>query len=290
MNENRNRDNYAYFKTISTRWMDNDIYGHVNNVTYYSYFDTVANSYLIERAGLDIQSATSVGFVVASSCDYHAPIAFPQIIEAGFRVNELGSKSVQYGIAIFNDQQQQACASGIFTHVWVDRASGKSIAIPEQIRQALMGKILTRDTLASAVGDEIGVSDWYEITQENVNKFADVTSDHQFIHIDPEKAAQTPFGGTIAHGFYTVSMLSHFAGTGCGVTVEGMTMGVNYGCDKLRFIQPVRVGSRIRGRSVLTAAVEKKPGQFLFTSQMTVEIEGMDKPALIADWLTMVFV
>ncbi|MGK0374777.1 MAG: acyl dehydratase [Arenicella sp.] len=153
-----------------------------------------------------------------------------------------------------------------------------------------MAKILTADTLASAVGEEIGVSEWYQVTQENVNKFADVTSDHQFIHIDPEKAAETPFGGTIAHGFYTLSMLSHFAGTGCGVAVEGMTMGVNYGCDKLRFIQPVRVGSRIRGRAVLTAAVEKKPGQFLFTSQMTVEIEGQDKPALIADWLTMVFV
>jgi len=153
-----------------------------------------------------------------------------------------------------------------------------------------MAKLLTPDTLASAVGEEIGVSEWYEVTQENVNKFADVTSDHQFIHVDPVKAAETPFGGTIAHGFYTLSMLSHFAETGCGVAVEGTKMGVNYGCDKLRFIQPVRVGSRIRGRSVLTDAVEKKPGQYLFTSQMTVEIDGMNKPALIADWLTMVFV
>ncbi len=153
-----------------------------------------------------------------------------------------------------------------------------------------MGKILTPDTIESAIGKEIGVSQWYEITQDNVNKFADVTSDHQFIHIDPEKAAETPFGGTIAHGFYTLSLLSHFAQSGCGVVVEGATMGVNYGCDKLRFIQPVRVGSQIRGRSTLTAAVEKKPGQYLFTSQMTVEIDGLDKPALIADWLTMVFV
>ena len=153
-----------------------------------------------------------------------------------------------------------------------------------------MGKLLTPETIESAIGQEIGVSEWYEITQDNVNKFADVTSDHQFIHIDPDKAAQTPFGGTIAHGFYTLSLLSHFAESGCGVAVEGTKMGVNYGCDKLRFIQPVRVGSRIRGRSVLTAAIEKKPGQYLFTSQMTVEIEGVDKPALIADWLTMVFV
>ena len=153
-----------------------------------------------------------------------------------------------------------------------------------------MGKLLAPNDIESAVGEEIGVSEWYDVTQENVNKFADVTSDHQFIHIDPVKAAETPFGGTIAHGFYTLSMLSHFSETGCGVAVEGTKMGVNYGCDKLRFIQPVRVGSRIRGRSVLTSAVEKKPGQYLFTSQMTVEIEGLDKPALIADWLTMVFV
>lgn len=153
-----------------------------------------------------------------------------------------------------------------------------------------MGKVLTPDQLASAIGDEIGVSEWYEVTQDNVNKFADVTSDHQFIHIDTEKAADTPFGGTIAHGFYTLSMLSHFSETGCGVIIEGTKMGVNYGCDKMRFIQPVRVGSRIRGRSVLIDAVEKKPGQYLITSKMTVEIEGLDKPALIADWLAMVFV
>ena len=153
-----------------------------------------------------------------------------------------------------------------------------------------MSKVLTPETLDAAIGQEIGVSEWYEVTQENVNLFADVTADHQFIHIDPEKAAQTPFGGTIAHGFYTLSMLSHFAETGCGVVLENTKMGVNYGCDKLRFIQPVRVGSRIRGRAVLSSAVEKSSGQYLFTSKMTVEIEGSEKPALIADWLTMIFV
>lgn len=153
-----------------------------------------------------------------------------------------------------------------------------------------MAKLLTLDTMQSEVGAEIGVSDWFEVTQQNVNTFADVTKDHQFIHTDPVEAAKTPFGGTIAHGFYTMSMLSHFAENGCGVSVEGATMGVNYGCDKLRFIQPVRVGSRIRGRSVLTSAIEKKPGQYLFTQTITVEIEGSDKPALIAEWLTMAFV
>ncbi len=137
MSQTTRRDGYYYFKTINTRWMDNDIYGHVNNVTYYSYFDTVANCYLIEEAGLDIQNAETVGFVVASSCEYHAPIAFPQTIEAGFRVNKLGSKSVEYGIAIFSDAQEAACASGLFTHVFVDLKSGKSVGIPNQIRQAL---------------------------------------------------------------------------------------------------------------------------------------------------------
>lgn len=150
--------------------------------------------------------------------------------------------------------------------------------------------MLTQDTLASAIGQETGVSDWFEITQDNVSTFADVTKDHQFIHIDPEKAAQTPFGGTIAHGFYTLSMLSHFAESGCGVGIKGATMVVNYGCNKIRFIAPVRVGSRIRGRSVLADAVEKKPGQYLLTQAMTVEIEGSDNPALVAEWLTMVFV
>ncbi len=153
-----------------------------------------------------------------------------------------------------------------------------------------MGRLLTPDNIDTAVGTEIGVSEWFEVTQENVNLFADVTNDHQFIHVDPERAAQTPFGGTIAHGFYTMSMLSHFAENGCGVSIEGAKMGVNYGCDKLRFIQPVRVGSRIRGRATLLSVQEKNPSQFLLKQEMIVEIEGSDKPALIAEWLTMAFV
>jgi len=142
--------------------------------------------------------------------------------------------------------------------------------------------------MQAAVGEESGVSDWVEVTQENVNLFADVTKDHQFIHIDPERAAETPFGGTIAHGFLSLSMLSHFAETGFGVWVENATMGVNYGFDKVRFINPVRVGSRIRGRATLMSAEEKTPGQFVFKQAVTVEIEGSDKPALIAEWIGMV--
>lgn len=131
------RNAYFYFNEITTRWMDNDVYGHVNNVTYYSYFDTIANSYLIEQGGLDIESTEDVGFVVASSCQYLASIQFPDKIEAAFRVNKLGTKSVEYGIAIFKQGAAQASAHGTFTHVFVNRASGKSTPIPEKIRHAL---------------------------------------------------------------------------------------------------------------------------------------------------------
>jgi len=137
MNEARSRDNYFYFKALNTRWQDNDVYGHVNNVTYYSYFDTTSNCYLIEQGGLDIHKSPSIGLVVASSCEYHQPIAFPQMLEGAFRVNKLGTKSVEYGLAIFNTEHIEACATGRVTHVFVDRASGKSIAIPDDIRRAL---------------------------------------------------------------------------------------------------------------------------------------------------------
>ncbi len=150
--------------------------------------------------------------------------------------------------------------------------------------------LLKREEIESAVGGHIGVSEWFEVTQKDIDQFADITRDHQFIHIDPEQAAQTPFGGTIAHGFFTMSMLSHFSMTGCGLDVEGSKMGLNYGCDKLRFLSPVRIGSRIRGNATLASVVEKKPGEFLFKSNMKVEIEGSDTPALIAEWLTMVIV
>ncbi len=151
-----------------------------------------------------------------------------------------------------------------------------------------MTKLLTKDEFEGAVGQTIGVSDWFDVTQADVDTFAQVTRDHQFIHVDPDKAAQTPFGGTIAHGFFTMSLLSYFAENGCAVTVADAKMGLNYGCDKLRFLQPVRVGSRIRGNAVLMSVVEKKPGQFLFKSNMTVEIEGSDTPALVAEWLTLI--
>jgi acyl-CoA thioester hydrolase len=131
------RADYRVFYPINTRWSDNDIYGHVNNVTYYSYFDTAANRYLIEEGGLDISDGSIVGYVVNSGCEYHAPITYPETIEAGVRVDRLGNSSVQYGIAIFREGEEQAAAHGHFVHVFVDRAADKSVPIPENLRTAL---------------------------------------------------------------------------------------------------------------------------------------------------------
>jgi acyl-CoA thioester hydrolase len=131
------RGDYKVFYPITTRWSDNDIYGHVNNVTYYSYFDSAANRYLIEEGGLDISDGTIVGFVVNSGCEYHAPITYPENIEAGVRVDKLGNSSVQYGIAIFKEGEAEAAAHGHFVHVFVERAENKSVPIPDSLRTAL---------------------------------------------------------------------------------------------------------------------------------------------------------
>ncbi len=148
-------------------------------------------------------------------------------------------------------------------------------------------KVYTRETVKELVGQELGVSDWVEVPQEMVNEFADLTNDHQFIHVDPERAAQTPLGGTIAHGFLTLSLLGGMVEV-AQILIKGATMGFNYGFEKLRFLSPVRTGSRIRGRFVLDSVDERKPGQFLLTMVVTVEIEGSDRPALSAQWLTLV--
>jgi len=131
------RDDYPIFYPISTRWEDNDIYGHINNVVYYSYFDTAANRYLIEQGGLDINDGSVVGYVVNSGCAYHAPLAHPDELEAGERVDRLGTSSVQYGIAIFRKGASTAAANGHFVHVFVERAKDKSVPIPLNIRSAL---------------------------------------------------------------------------------------------------------------------------------------------------------
>ena len=131
------RGDYRHFQPITTRWHDNDIYGHVNNVVYYSYFDSAVNTYLIECGGLDIHAGAVVGFVVSSSCDYFASITFPERIEVGLRVGKLGNSSVQYELAIFKHGEEQACAAGRFVHVFVDRDSNRPVGIPESLRAAL---------------------------------------------------------------------------------------------------------------------------------------------------------
>ena len=138
------------------------------------------------------------------------------------------------------------------------------------------------------VGQETGVSPWILISQEDINTFADVTGDHQFIHVDPEAAKATPFGGTVAHGFLTLSLLSQMASHAMLVP-DSVKMGVNYGFERVRFVAPVRSGKRVRGRFTLARLDEKNPGQFQFVHNVVVEIEGEDKPALIADWIGLIF-
>ena len=131
------RDNYYKFNSITTRWSDNDVYGHVNNVVYYSYFDTAANNYLINDGGLDIETSPVIGFVVNSGCNYNSSIAYPDNIESGLRVDRLGNSSVQYGVAIFKEGEDHAAADGHFVHVFVDRETNKPVAIPDNMRAAL---------------------------------------------------------------------------------------------------------------------------------------------------------
>lgn len=149
--------------------------------------------------------------------------------------------------------------------------------------------VASLDELRSRIGSEVGVSSWLTMDQERINEFADATEDRQFIHIDPEAAARTPFGGTIGHGFLTLSMLSRMAAEAMLVP-DSIKMAVNYGLDRVRFIAPVRSGKRIRGRFRLDSVDEKAPGQLLLRHTVTVEIEGEEKPALTAEWLGLLFV
>jgi acyl-CoA thioester hydrolase len=130
------RDDYRFHAPITTRWSDNDLYGHVNNVVYYSYFDTVANLYLIQH-GLDIAASPVIGLVVESHCNFHAPLAYPTPLVAGLRVDRLGNRAVTYGIAIFAEDDPRAAAHGHFVHVFVDRTSRAPVAIPGPLRTAL---------------------------------------------------------------------------------------------------------------------------------------------------------
>jgi len=150
-------------------------------------------------------------------------------------------------------------------------------------------KTIPLEDFKNLAGTELGTSDWLLIDQERINRFADATDDHQFIHVDPEQAAKTPFGSTIAHGYLTLSLVPHLNAQTM-VAPQGTVMGINYGADKIRFLQPVITGARVRSSTKVISVKEKAPGQWLLKAAVTVEIEGSDKPALIAELLSLVIV
>ena len=150
--------------------------------------------------------------------------------------------------------------------------------------------VVTQDKLKALVGTTVGVSDWLTVDQAMIDKFAEATGDHQFIHVDVEKAKLTPFGGTIAHGFLSLSIMPVLTAMTDMPRLDGIKMGVNYGGNKTRFLAPVRSGKRVRGHFKLLEIEEKRPGQWQQTVEYTLEIEGEDKPALIAEWISQFFV
>ncbi|WP_398479572.1 MaoC family dehydratase [Tardiphaga sp.] len=148
--------------------------------------------------------------------------------------------------------------------------------------------MISREAYIAMVGKEVGVSEWHLVDQARIDAFATATEDHQFIHVDPARARETPFGTTIAHGFLTMSLLSVFSYEALPKLAD-VAMGVNYGTDKIRFLSPVKAGARLRGRFVLTEATLRKPNELFTRTSATVEIDGEDKPALVADWLGLVY-
>ena len=149
---------------------------------------------------------------------------------------------------------------------------------------------VTFDAMQAMTGTVIGTSEWLTVDQTMIDKFADATGDHQFIHVDEEKAKLTPFGGTIAHGFLTLSLMPVLTQMTDMPRMNGIKMGVNYGGNKTRFLAPVRSGKRVRGHFKLLEIAEKRPGQYQQTIEYTLEIEGEDKPALIAEWISQFFI
>jgi len=137
------RASYKSFLAIPTRWMDNDVYGHVNNVTYYSYFDTAVNEHLVRAAGLDIQAAATIGLVVETSCRFHKALSFPDVVDAGLRVVKLGNTSVRYEVGLFRRGDEDPAATGHFVHVWVDRATRRPTPVPEGVRSALAALVVS---------------------------------------------------------------------------------------------------------------------------------------------------
>ena len=148
-------------------------------------------------------------------------------------------------------------------------------------------QIVPKEEFTNYIGTQLDPGEWFEIGQQRINEFAECTEDRQFIHVDEERAVAGPFGGTIAHGFLTLSLLAHIA-TQNGISPEGVVMGINYGFDKVRFLAPVRSGKRVRALVEVLDITDKEDGRFLIKHGITVEIEGEETPALVAEWLTMV--
>jgi len=148
-------------------------------------------------------------------------------------------------------------------------------------------KVVPKAEMLNAIGTRFEPGEWITIAQERINAFADCTEDHQFIHVDEEAAKNTPFGGTIAHGFLTLSMLTKMV-EGIGIVPENIVMGLNYGFDKVRFLAPVGAGKRVRANVEIADVTQKDDNRFLIKQAITVEIDGEDTPALVAEWLTMV--
>ena len=149
--------------------------------------------------------------------------------------------------------------------------------------------LVPKEELVNYIDSPLEPSGWFKLDQQRINDFADATLDHQFIHVDEEKAAQTPFGATIAHGYLTLSLLPYLTAE-CGIAPQNILMAINYGSDKLRFLQPVVVGSEVRAHVRLLEVTEKTPGQVLLKCEVTVEIKGQEKPALVAHTLSLFFV
>lgn len=148
-----------------------------------------------------------------------------------------------------------------------------------------MTTLIDKQNISDYIGFETEATEWLTMDQDRINQFADCTMDHQFIHVDPVRAKETPFGTTIAHGFLSLSMLSYFSEQ-YSVVINGVYMGINYGFDKVRFLAPVKVGSRIRAKAKILAIDEIKPGNFRMNTEVTIEIEGEAKPALVAEWIS----
>lgn len=155
--------------------------------------------------------------------------------------------------------------------------------------EAIVPKKITVSEITASIGKEVGLSDWRIVNQDMINQFADATDDHQFIHVDPIKAKETPFGGTIAHGFLTLSLLSTLAYEALP-ELEGQIFGINYGFDKVRFMAPVKTGSKVRARFILSNAEIRPSGRIVFHYEVTLEIENSKKPALTADWIIIAMV